>query len=120
MDRARVKRWTLPDNAPVPGTQVYSDSEGRLWHDLRHVHVALCCSGYTQRWKFSRRDVSHMWLEAGVGKDHYFIEQACGTHVSHICSTFALIMALWMFVTRSRWQQWGGLANSASNRLASW
>ena len=41
MDRARLQRRTLVPTAALPSTQVYSDDEGQLWHDLRHVHVKL-------------------------------------------------------------------------------
>ncbi len=102
MDRARLQRRTLPSNAAVPGTQAYSDHEGRLWFDLKHVHMALSKSGYPQDWRYFRRGLAAMWGEAGVDASEFFLGQAPGTHVTDICSARALLTALWMLVTKSR------------------
>ena len=102
MDRARLQRRTLPSDAAVPGTQAYSDHEGRLWFDLKHVHIALSKSGYPQDWRYFRRGLMAMWDEAEVDASEFFLGKAPGTHVTFICSAAALLTALWMLVSKSR------------------
>ena len=104
MDRARLQRRTLVSTAALPSTQVYSDDEGQLWHDLRHVHVKLCDAGYSQPWKSLKKDLRSMWSDTVVPPHQFFLGQAVGTHVSNICPTLALYMALWGHVARSRVQ----------------
>ena len=102
MDRARLQRRTLVPTAALPSTQVYSDDEGQLWHDLRHVHVKLCDAGYSQPWKSFSKDLRSLWSDTVVAPHQFFLGQAVGTHVSNICSTLALYIALWGLVARSR------------------
>ncbi len=55
-----MQRRTLPNNAAVPGTQAYSDDQGRMWFDLGQVHVALSGFGYPPDWRYFRKDLRAM------------------------------------------------------------
>ena len=103
MDRAQLQRKTVDEDPEVlPGSQVYLDSRGNVWHDLKFVHTSLAGLGLNREWKHYRSDLKRMWRRAEVQESHFYICTAPATHVTNICSSFALVMALWIHVACSR------------------
>ena len=104
MNRARLQRKTVgEDPQALPGSRVYLETSGRVWHDLRFVHVSLANHGLTRQWKWYRGDLRRAWqqeeLEEGL---HFHLNVAPATRMTNICTSFALVMALWCHVRCSR------------------
>ena len=103
VDRAELQRKTVDEDPNVLlGSQVFPDPIGHVWHDLRFVHVSLTRLGLSRFWKEYRADLKRMWRQAEVPETHFYLHVAPTTHVTNICSSFALVMALWVHVAHSR------------------
>ncbi len=69
------------------------------------THASLVTHGLTKDWKEFRKDLRRIWREATVSDAHFFLDPVPGTHITHICDSFALYMALWQHVTSARASQ---------------
>ena len=99
MFRAGLQRNTVDeDPGALPGSQVYIEASGRAWHDLRFVHASLANHGLTRKWKWYRGDLERAWRKAGVDGTHFHLHVAPATQIRNICTSFALVMALWVHV----------------------
>ena len=72
------------------------EASGRVWHDLRFVHVPLANHGLTRRWKWYREDLEKAWRTTKVDGTNFHLGVAPATRISNICTSFALVMALWV------------------------
>ena len=114
MFRAGLQRKTVDeDPGALPGSQVYIEASGRAWHDLRFVHASLANHGLTRQWKWYRGDVERAWRKAGVDGTHFHLHVAPATQIRNICTSFALVMALWVHVGSLR-------AARAAHACAAW
>ena len=103
MNRARLQRKTVGDPQALPGSRVYLETSGRVWHDLRFVHVSLANHGLTRQWKWYRGDLRRAWQQAELEEGlHFHLNVAPATRMSNICTSFALAMALWFHVRSIR------------------
>jgi len=103
MDRAQLQRKTVGEEPDLwPGSQVFLDSQGHVWHDLKFVHVSLTTCGLDRPWKEYRGGLRRMWRQAEVQASLFYLCTAPVTHITNVCRSMALVMALWVHVGASR------------------
>jgi hypothetical protein len=103
MNRTQLQRRTVDEDPDaVPGAQIYLEASGRVWHDLKFVHASLAKHGLNRVWTSYRHDLKRMWRQAQVEETHFHLDVAASSQVSMICSSVALVMALWVHVACGR------------------
>ena len=103
MNRTHLQRRTVDEDPDVlPGAQVYLEASGRVWHDLKFVHVSLAKHGLKRDWSSYRHDLKRMWRQAELEETQFHLDIAASNQVSMICTSVALVVALWVHVACGR------------------
>ena len=96
MDRSALARFTVDEDPEViPGTQIWIDGDGRVWHDLHGVHTNMFARGVEKEWREWRSDFTFYLQRLNVPTERYHLNGQDRSRVWNIADSFAVLSVLW-------------------------
>ena len=110
MNRASITRFVVDEDPEViPGTQVWIDDSGQVWHDLHFVHTSMFSRGVKKEWREWRAGFTTYMKRLDISADRYHLRgqgsSPCASagqqvdsfacRVWNIADSFAVLASIW-------------------------
>ena len=107
MDRTSLSRRTVDEDPEViPGTQIWIDGSGQIWHELHGVHTRMWEKGMRKEWREWRGDFMVCMRRMGVPQERYYMSGDDPSKVWNIADSFVVLCSIWGAAEFSRIPAW--------------
>jgi len=96
MDRTALTRHTVDEDPEViPGSQIWIESHGRVWHDLHGVHSRMWDRGVRKEWREWRGDFVSSMRRMDIQLERYQLNDPDPGKVQNVADSFAVLCDMW-------------------------
>ena len=107
MDRNCLARHTVDeDPEAIPGSQIWIDGSGQIWHDLHGVHARMFAREVVKEWQEWREDFMACMRRMGVPPERYHLSGQDPGKVWNVADSFAVLCDIWGAAELSRVPAW--------------